>query len=384
MGNMPGSEAPTTQPATRMRRIDARDASEIFIFSQPPSTEGDDIAQFQAVAAGALAAMRKAGVEPTDIFWGVLYVAKDPDWSCTEALAEAFGFPPETNLPITVIVQPPIPSGMFCTLHLKLLNGLPVWHGVSSLPRASTVLRQRQRHLHLLSITPNPDLATNATFASTAYDLFARARHELLARGLFFTDVVRTWIYMRDIHADYGALNWARNHFFAEQKLHRLPASTGIAGALVGSQCPIAMDLYAISSDDSQTVTALTPTSMGEATAYGSAFARGTVVQSIGKRIVYLSGTASIDREGNVVGIGDPECQIDNMLKQVSALLAIEQMTWTELMSATVYLSDASLYDIFQSSAKRHGLPDDLPMAIVKANICRPDWLCEMEVVAAK
>jgi enamine deaminase RidA (YjgF/YER057c/UK114 family) len=367
-----------------MRRIDARDASEIFLFVQPPSVEGNERVQFQAVVTAALSAMHEVGVEPTEIVWGVLYVASDPDWSVTSALAEAFGLPPETTLPISVLIQPPMPTGLFCTLHLKLLSGLPVWHGVTSLPRASTVLRQRQRHLHLLSITPNPELAANATFASVAYDLFARAGHELLSRGLFFTDVVRTWIYLRDIHANYGALNWARNHFFAEQKLHRLPASTGIAGGLTESQCPVAMDLYAISSDDSRTVSALTPVSMGEATAYGSAFARGTVVQSIGKRIVYLSGTASIDREGNVVGVGDPACQVETMLKQVVALLAIEQMTWENVVSATVYLDDASLYDIFQTTIMRQGLPTDLPMAIVKAHICRPDWLCEMEVVAAK
>ncbi len=42
----------------------------------------------------------------------------------------------------------------------------------------------------------------------------ALASHALSDRGLSFHDVVRTWIYLRDIERDYSEFNQGRRQFF--------------------------------------------------------------------------------------------------------------------------------------------------------------------------
>ena len=264
------------------------------------------------------------------------------------------------------------------------MKGAAVWPGVTVSPLSSTVLRQGIRHLHLLSLTPHTDLGRRATFADLVYDLFARAGHELNARGLVFADVARTWLYVRDIHSHHGDLNQARNRYFAEQHLSRLPASTVIGGALAGTDVSLSMDLYAVAgAGQAPRIESLGPGAMGEATDYGSSFARGMVVEQGGRRTLYLSGTASLDKSGKVVASGDPLGQIERMLDNVASLLAEENLGFADLCSATVYLDDPKLRDPFLRAADRRGLARDLPMAIVHARICRPEWHCEMEAIAS-
>ena len=54
----------------------------------------------------------------------------------------------------------------------------------------------------------------------------------LASEGATWHDIVRTTCYLRDIERDYAAFNEERSAFYEEQKLHPLPASTGIQAIL--------------------------------------------------------------------------------------------------------------------------------------------------------
>jgi hypothetical protein len=55
-----------------------------------------------------------------------------------------------------------------------------------------------------------------------------------------------------------------------------------------------------------------------------------------------------------------------------------------QTVSAIAYLKHAKDYGDFVKAASFQGLPTAVPMAVVIADICRPEWLCEIELCAAR
>jgi len=245
-------------------------------------------------------------------------------------------------------------------------------------------MRAGARHLRLMSVTPRLDLRESADLVDMAYDMLAQAGHALTDRGLAFKDVVRTWIYVRDIEHNYEFVNQARNRFFEEQHMARLPASTCVEGALAGAAAPVAMDLYAVAAKGDVCVQAIAPGSMGEASAYGSAFARGSRIVEPGRKTLYISGTASIDAQGAVVAVDDIKGQLDRTFENLRALLTGSGMDLCDVVSATAYLKRQDDFREFLKAASAHGLAIETPTAVVVADICRPEWLGEIEVCAVQ
>ena len=61
-----------------------------------------------------------------------------------------------------------------------------------------------------------------------------------------FRDVVRTWIYLREMDRDYGDLNRARREFFEARGIDPVPASTGIGGGPVAAGHDLCLGVYAV------------------------------------------------------------------------------------------------------------------------------------------
>jgi len=123
---------------------------------------------------------------------------------------------------------------------------------------------------------------------------------------------------------------------------------------------------------------------MGEASSYGSAFARASLLVEPGRKSLYISGTASIDAKGDIVAVGDIEGQLDCMFGNVRELLVKSGMNFGDAVSATAYLKRADDYHAFWRAATEAGLPTQLPMSVVFSHICRPEWLCEIELCAVQ
>lgn len=115
--------------------------------------------------------------------------------------------------------------------------------------------------------------------------------------------------------------------------------------------------------------------------AYEAVFAHGVEVAP-GARLLFVSGQVGVDRDGRTVEGGfEPQCvqAIDN----VEAILASAGMALTDIVKINVYLTRREdiprLRDI---RAERLAVAPAVTMVLV-AGLHAPDWLVEIEAVAA-
>ena len=192
-------------------------------------------------------------------------------------------------------------------------------------------------------------------------------------------------LYVRDVDAFYQEMVDARTALFARAGLTRdthFIASTGIAGACAHRYDTVLMDAWSILGLQSGQMSylnafdALCPTHD-----YNVTFERGTRI-AYGDRVhCLISGTASIDGAGQVVHRGDVTRQLDRALANMAALLADGGATLAALTHLVVYLRDTADTP-WVTAALAERFPT-LPVLVLRAAVCRPDWLVEVEGIAA-
>ncbi len=119
-----------------------------------------------------------------------------------------------------------------------------------------------------------------------------------------------------------------------------------------------------------------------------SSFSRGLAVTlEAGHRILYVSGTASIDERGATIYPGDFRAQLWRTFRNITELLHAEGATWHDIVRTSCYLRDIERdYDEFNKVRTLffacHGL-DPLPASTgIQARLCRSDLLIEIEAFA--
>jgi enamine deaminase RidA (YjgF/YER057c/UK114 family) len=208
----------------------------------------------------------------------------------------------------------------------------------------------------------------------------------LAQRGASLADnLQRTWIYCRDIDNNYAALVAARRRYFTAAGLtadsHYI-ASTGIEAQSHPHDRLVRMDSFALLGHEAaqieymEALTHLSPTHV-----YGVTFERGTRIIYGDRSHYLLSGTASIDREGRTLHVGDVQAQAERMVDNVSALLENHGAVLKDLRQAVVYLRDAADASLVEAVLSRR-LPAGLPRIMVRGSVCRPEWLVEMDGIA--
>ena len=222
---------------------------------------------------------------------------------------------------------------------------------------------------------------------SQTAEILERYETMLADRGMTLAgDCVRTWFFVRDVDTHYQGLVRARRENFEAQGLTprtHFIASTGIGGCPFRTTSIVQMDAYAVKGLEEgqvqylQALTHLNPTYE-----YGVTFERGTKVSYGDREHLFISGTASIDRHGEVVHVGDIVAQTHRMWENVEALLQEGGATFTDVMQMIVYLRDVADYAVV-SGMFRQRFPN-VPCIITLAPVCRPAWLIEMECVAVK
>jgi enamine deaminase RidA (YjgF/YER057c/UK114 family) len=131
------------------------------------------------------------------------------------------------------------------------------------------------------------------------------------------------------------------------------------------------------------------PSVLNEAYKYPkpSSFSRGMRLEINGMTILLISGTASIDENGESVHIGDFRAQTLRTYWNITGLLAAEGATWKDVIRTTCYLRDierdyAEFNQLRTQFFKEQGL-DPLPASTgIQAILCRPELLIEMEAMA--
>lgn len=120
-----------------------------------------------------------------------------------------------------------------------------------------------------------------------------------------------------------------------------------------------------------------------------SGFSRGMKVTTQSKETIYISGTASIDENGNSIHIGDFAAQTRRMYHNTKLLLESENFSWKDVVKTTIYIKNIySNYDEFNRLRleffKSEGIEYYPASTCVSADLCRPELLIEMELIAMK
>jgi len=197
-------------------------------------------------------------------------------------------------------------------------------------------------------------------------------------------NVIRTWIFVQNIDRTYGGMVQSRREFFAGKGLtsdtHYI-ASTGIEGRHADPRSLIILDAYAIIGIKKEQVHYLSaPDFLGPTHAYGVTFERGTRVSYGDRCHVFISGTASINKDGEVVHPGDVVAQTDRTAQNIGALLESVGAVSNDIASMVVYVRDsADRLPVQQILESRY---PGLPYIIARGSVCRPSWLVEIECIA--
>jgi len=118
-----------------------------------------------------------------------------------------------------------------------------------------------------------------------------------------------------------------------------------------------------------------------------SSFSRGMRIDLNGLVVLLISGTASIDENGETVHVGDFRAQCRRTFHNITGLLEAEGATWHDIVRTTFYLRDIDRdYREFNEERtafyKAQGL-DPLPASTgIQAKLCRPELLVEGEAIA--
>lgn len=197
-------------------------------------------------------------------------------------------------------------------------------------------------------------------------------------------NALRTWLFVQNIDANYMGMVEARREYFAEHGLTpatHFVASTGIEGAHTNVAAKVAMDAYAVSGVRPEQIKYLAALDhLSPTHVYGVTFERGTSVEYRDRRHAIISGTASIDREGNIVHAGDVSSQLGRTLENIDALLKPAGASLKDMAVYIVYVRDPSDHEIaWRQMRERCG---EAPFVVVAAPVCRPGWLIEVEGIA--
>jgi len=118
-----------------------------------------------------------------------------------------------------------------------------------------------------------------------------------------------------------------------------------------------------------------------------SSFTRALRLEFGGYKILLISGTASVNEEGKTEHIGDFKAQTWRTYRNITNLLAAENMTWHDVVRTTNYLRDIERdYEDFnkiRTSFFRWMNLDPLPASTgIQARLCWETLLVEIETYA--
>jgi enamine deaminase RidA (YjgF/YER057c/UK114 family) len=368
------------------RRFTGSAANEIFLQCRPATGRNLDIAQQAISIYQALDSLlrRENGSLAQVVYETVFFRNIKKDFELFQgarlevfrALAGESPLLPAT----TFIEQPPLDTDaevVVSAIAVIPRHGTMAGASVASPACTRSFALGDQKYLFAGSICGKPGNAFEQ-----AHSMFCLADEVLAHEGMNFRDVVRTWIYLKEMERDYGEFNRARREFFKERNVTLLPASTGIYGSPLPVGADFTLAFCAIRAPQPLETSAMTTPTLNEACTYGSDFSRGLRVVEANKVGLYISGTASVDEEGRTAHVDNFAGQVERMLLNVETLLAAQRASFRDVVSAFTYLKTPGDASVFHRILRERGLAD-MPNVLVHAAVCRSDLLCEMEAIAA-
>ncbi|MDR2920255.1 MAG: hypothetical protein LBV72_12945 [Tannerella sp.] len=284
----------------------------------------------------------------------------------------------EQNAAVSVVQQPPL-NGTKVAVWAYLLPDVQFAKDISGI----TVLQHNgYQHLyHTQLYSPGENESEQTT------DIFHQYIEQLSAYSCTLADnCIRTWVYVQGVDTHYKGMVTARRTYFEEEGLTpqtHFIASTGIEGKYIHPETLVFMDAYAIKGLQPGQIRYLhAPTHLNPTHEYGVTFERGTVVEYGDRRHVFISGTASINNQGEIEHPMDIIKQTGRMFENIRALLDEAECSMEDVAHLIVYLRDSGDYHAVNAYLER--VYPDIPFVILWAPVCRPGWLIEVECMAVK
>lgn len=282
---------------------------------------------------------------------------------------------------VSLVEQPPLPEAKLALYAYHVAD--PLVPPRLTFANDGAVLWRHHDRTHL--VATGLSAAGDGTSYEQMQAVLVQFERLLAARGMTLCEHgLRTWIYVQCLDTDYQGVVRARREFFSDHGLtkdtHYL-ASTGIAGGAGDPAVRVMLDALAVQGlkpDQIQYLRALGH--LSHTHLYGVTFERGTAVTYGDRRHLWLSGTASIDAHGQIVHPGDVLRQLDRTLENMAALLADGGAALADLTHMLIYLRDsADRRPVERAFVRRF---PNLPYVILRAPVCRPGWLIELEGTA--
>jgi enamine deaminase RidA (YjgF/YER057c/UK114 family) len=232
-----------------------------------------------------------------------------------------------------------------------------------------------------------------------AEEVFLQLTHLLNTVGLPMNSIVRQWNYIGNIlgfdgqEQHYQAFNDVRSSFYGDSFADTgFPAATGIGmnegGVIIEFIAIQSIDLINSPINNSEQIAAH---EYSEKVLVGKQctlkttpkFERARYLELYGKKVIFISGTASILGE-HTVGIGNPAEQTEITISNIRHLFSEEvlsKITSRKLSPkyghARVYIKNRKDYSAIRKTFKSHF--GNLPVVYIIADICRPELLVEIE-----
>ena len=97
---------------------------------------------------------------------------------------------------------------------------------------------------------------------------------------------------------------------------------------------------------------------------------------------VYIAGQTATDESGNVVGVGDPAAQVDQVFKNLTVAIESVGGKLTDIFKTTVYVvGEQNSEPIRVARAGRFGDKPPASTLLIIAGLARPEFMLEIEAI---
>ena len=98
---------------------------------------------------------------------------------------------------------------------------------------------------------------------------------------------------------------------------------------------------------------------------------------------VYVRGQVGTDFDGNLVGLGNPQLQAEQAMKNVKQLLEEAGSDMTHIVKTTTYITDPRFREpVYREVGKWLKGVFPISTGLVVAGPSQPEWLMEIDVIA--
>ncbi|MDR0842034.1 MAG: hypothetical protein LBP68_01285 [Acidobacteriota bacterium] len=360
----------------------AGDANEIHLFVKNDRAGGFE-EQLSSVTA-ALGGYLKGNDIPSDAVAFARYFVSDYS-NQAGALQSVRGSGAVTSGAVSIVQQPPLDDSKLAAWFYIVADRTGKTPDMTVTSDAENRMR-RGHYEHLWNTGLSAGQSSSDSFRQTA-DIFSDYGRKLERYGYCLKDdLIRTWLFVKDIDSDYGGVVEARKDFFHRHGLTadtHYVASTGIGGRHADPAKSVLMDAYAVRGLSRKQVRFLQAReNLNPTYEYGVTFERGTSIDYGDRRHIFISGTASIDRDGNILHVNDVRRQTERAVENIEALLDDAGATLGDVAQMLVYLRDVA--DARTVAEALDARCRNIPKVVLLAPVCRPGWLVEIECIAVR